>query len=444
MFSVVTPRGTVLTETRACARSGTGSAAGPVTSSYPTAVRIKSKAVNAPRLSAKRALSSSRSLRVQQRLAYSRVNDTVRCVLTPHPPSSSDSQGEGDENKKAHTWARITKGGVETASDLWEAASGARRKLEAAEWEGREDRPVKKVPLSDVLYSPKRHKLFNREWSSEDLIYSSFLLVTHLGCLAAPFCFSWFNVGLMAAGWVVTGMLGICLSFHRQLAHKSFTTPKWLEYFLAYCGSLAVQGDPIEWISSHRYHHLNCDTPLDPHTPYEGFWWSHAGWFLDSKATLERVGDRSNANDLAAQPFYRHMQKHYGLHVLASAAAIFAIWGFGGLVWGFCMRACFVYHCTWFVNSAAHVWGNQPYNTGDLSRNNWWVALLTFGEGWHNNHHAFEYSARHGLEWWQFDPTWMTIRALQFVGLADKVKLPTQAAKDKLDVTKIKPRPASA
>merc|ERR1711865_1107219 len=107
------------------------------------------------------------------------------------------------------------------------------------------------------MYSPKRHKLFRREWSSEDLIYSSFLLATHLGCLAAPFCFSWFNVGMMGAGWVVTGMLGICLSFHRQLAHRAFTTPKWLEYVLAYCGAMAIQGDPIEWISSHRYHHLN-------------------------------------------------------------------------------------------------------------------------------------------------------------------------------------------
>jgi stearoyl-CoA desaturase (delta-9 desaturase) len=227
---------------------------------------------------------------------------------------------------------------------------------------------------------------------------------------------------------------GITLSYHRQLSHKSFTTPKWLEYALAYCGAMAVQGDPLEWASSHRHHHQHCDTPKDPHTPYEGFWWSHCGWLLDNEATLKRVGDRSNAKELAEQPFYQFMEKTYMWHVLAWALAFYAIGGLPWLVWGFCVRTCWVYHITWAVNSVAHVWGSQTFNTGDLSRNNWWIGVLAFGEGWHNNHHAFEFSARHGLEWWQIDMTWWCVCVLKFLGLADKVKLPSEKQMDRIRI----------
>lgn len=154
---------------------------------------------------------------------------------------------------------------------------------------------------------------------------------------------------------------------------------------------------------------------------------------------LARVGDRSNAAELAAQPFYQHLAKHYVAHMVAVAAAIFAVgqFAFGGLglpflVWGYAVRSVWVYHVTWFVNSASHLWGFQTYNTGDLSRNNWWVGILAFGEGWHNNHHAFEFSARHGLEWWQLDITYYLICLLEAVGLATKVKLPTEQQKAKL------------
>lgn len=215
---------------------------------------------------------------------------------------------------------------------------------------------------------------------------------------------------------------------------QSFQSPKWLEYAAAYCGALAIQGDPIEWVSSHRYHHMHTDTPLDPHTPYEGFWWSHAGWLLDNEATLERVADRSNATDMANQPFYQWLLKSYNWHVIGSAAAIFAIGGLPMFLWAYCFRICWVWHITWFVNSASHVWGTQTYNTGDLSRNNWWVGILAFGEGWHNNHHAFEFSARHGLEWWQVDLTWGIVSVLKALGLVTKVKLPTKTQLDKLRI----------
>ncbi|KAK9916418.1 hypothetical protein WJX75_002386 [Coccomyxa subellipsoidea] len=294
-----------------------------------------------------------------------------------------------------------------------------------------EEDGAKKVLLSDV-YATAKTTLFGRSWNGQDYGYTIFMLVVHGLCLLAPFTFSWPMVGLFLGSYFITGCLGITLSFHRQLSHRSFTTPKWLEYALAYCGVLAVQGEPIEWVSSHRYHHLHTDTPLDPHSPYEGFWWSHMGWLLNNGATLERVGSRGNTADLDAQPFYRFIQRTYPWHVVGMFAALFAFGGLPALVWGGALRAVWVYHITWFVNSASHCWGYQSYKTGDLSRNNWWVAVLAFGEGWHNNHHAFEFSARHGLEWWQFDMTWQIVAALKAVGLADNVKLPSEKQKSRL------------
>ena len=283
-----------------------------------------------------------------------------------------------------------------------------------------------------VYGTPKKNFFFGRKWEAKDLAYGGFIAGIHLLCLLAPMTFSWKMVGLWAASYFVTGCLGITLGYHRLLSHRSFTCPKWLEYFFAYCGAHAVQGDPLEWASVHRYHHLHTETPLDPHSSYEGFWWSHCGWLLDSKTTDERTHDRGNASDMAAQPFYRWMARTYTWHMLAQAAVLLAVWGLPGLVWGGAVRIAWVWHITWFVNSASHVWGGQTYDTQDLSRNNWWVAILAFGEGWHNNHHAFEYSARHGLDWWQFDMTWLIIRGLELVGLADKLKYPSEKAKARL------------
>lgn len=339
--------------------------------------------------------------------------------------SQDTSEAEVGENE----WQRVTGAGVKKANDLWQAARDMNPR---GEWFGKN--PLKKVWFSDVLYSAKRDK-FTREWKSEDITYGAVILGLHMVAATAPFCFSWANLSMMLVGWVITGMFGITLSYHRQLAHKAFKTPKWLEYIFAYCGVLAVQGDPIEWVSSHRYHHLYTDTPSDPHTPYEGFWWSHCGWFLDNTATAKRVGNRSNASDMQEQPFYIFLQKTYGWHVVASGLATYLLGGWEAFVWAYALRVCWVHHITWFVNSACHCWGNQTYNTGDLSRNNWWVGILAFGEGWHNNHHAFEFSCRHGLEWYQFDPTWYTIKALEFLGLADNLKYPTQKKMDDLAIT---------
>ena len=288
------------------------------------------------------------------------------------------------------------------------------------------------MPGSDFKAKQRWLHWLNRSWSEGDKTYMAVMLVSHIGALFAPFCFSWANFATFVATYIVTGMLGITLSYHRNLSHKAFRLPKPLEHFFAYCGVLSVQGDPIEWVSSHRHHHRHCDTENDPHTPYEGLWWSHMGWLFDTHTTMSRVSDRSNAADLAADPFYRFVQKTYGWHVAASYIALYILGGWPCVVWGGFLRTVWVYHITWLVNSASHVWGYQSWRTGDLSRNNWWVGILAFGEGWHNNHHAFGFSARHGLKWFEFDPTWYCIWALKKLGLATNVKLPTEAQKDKL------------
>ncbi|XP_021906437.1 palmitoyl-monogalactosyldiacylglycerol delta-7 desaturase, chloroplastic [Carica papaya] len=290
----------------------------------------------------------------------------------------------------------------------------------------------RRILLSDVVVQRKRNVFLGRRWNSLDIGTAGVVLAMHLLSLFAPFQFNWSAFWVAFGLYVVTGLLGITLSFHRNLSHKSFKLPKWLEYCFAYCGVQALQGNPIDWVSTHRYHHQFCDSERDPHSPLEGFWFSHMSWLFDTNSVLERCGGPNNVGDLEKQSFYKFLQNTYILHPTALGLVLYFLGGFPFIVWGMGVRIVWVYHITWLVNSACHVWGRQAWNTGDLSRNNWWVAVLAFGEGWHNNHHAFEFSARHGLEWWQLDMTWYVIKFLQSVGLATDVKLPTDAQKGRM------------
>ncbi|XP_022153667.1 palmitoyl-monogalactosyldiacylglycerol delta-7 desaturase, chloroplastic-like [Momordica charantia] len=292
----------------------------------------------------------------------------------------------------------------------------------------------RRILLSDVVVRRRREVFWGRKWTSLDIGTAGVVVATHLLTLLAPFQFNWAAFWVAISLYVVTGLFGITLSYHRNLSHRSFKLPKWLEYLFAYCGVQALQGNPIDWVSTHRYHHQFCDSERDPHSPIEGFWFSHMSWLFDTNAMIERCGEVNNVGDLQKQPFYRFVQSTYLLHPIALGALLYAIGGFPFLVWGMGVRIVWVYHITWLVNSACHVWGKQAWKTGDLSRNNWWVALLAFGEGWHNNHHAFEFSARHGLEWWQFDMTWYVVWLLQALGLATDVKTPSELQKERMAV----------
>ncbi|XP_022998681.1 palmitoyl-monogalactosyldiacylglycerol delta-7 desaturase, chloroplastic-like [Cucurbita maxima] len=287
----------------------------------------------------------------------------------------------------------------------------------------------KRILLSDVVVRRPKEVFSGRKWTLHDIGTAGVVAAAHLLALLAPFQFNWAAFWVAVSLYIVTGLFGITLSFHRNLSHRSFKLPKWLEYFFAYCGVQALQGNPLNWVSTHRYHHQFCDSERDPHSPIEGFWFSHMSWLFDIKTMTERCGGQKNVGDLQKQPFYRFIERTYLLHPISLGALLYTMGGFPFIVWGMGVRLVWVYHITWLVNSACHVWGNQAWKTGDLSRNNWWVALFAFGEGWHNNHHAFEFSARHGLEWWQLDMTWYVVRLLQALGLATDVKIPTQLQK---------------
>ncbi len=251
----------------------------------------------------------------------------------------------------------------------------------------------------------------------------TFFAVLHIGALCAllPGNFSWKAIGIAAFLYWVTGGWGITLGFHRLVTHRSFQAPKWLEYFLVFCGTLACQGGPIEWIGLHRIHHLHSDQELDPHDSNKGFWWSHLNWMLHKSPANAEVPRFTK--DIADDPVYQFLQNNMIWVQVALGAVLLLIGGWPCVFWGVFFRVVFVYHCTWLVNSATHKFGYRSHESGDHSTNCWWVALLVFGEGWHNNHHAYQYSARHGLQWWEFDLTWVTIQFLQVLGLAKNVKL---------------------
>jgi stearoyl-CoA desaturase (delta-9 desaturase) len=256
-----------------------------------------------------------------------------------------------------------------------------------------------------------------------DWVTIIYMGIIHFFALFAllPGNFSWEAVGLMLVFHWITGGLGITLGFHRLVAHRSFETPKWLEYFLVFCGTLACQGGPINWIGLHRLHHKHSDTASDPHDSNLGFWWSHMGWMLYEIPANDEIPRFTK--DIANDPVYQFFQKYF-VPIQVVVGLIFFWWGgWSFVIWGIFARLVLVFHCTWFVNSATHKFGYQSHESYDHSKNCWWVAVLTYGEGWHNNHHAYQYSARHGLAWWEVDFTWMTIQLLKLLGLANNIKL---------------------
>jgi stearoyl-CoA desaturase (delta-9 desaturase) len=246
-----------------------------------------------------------------------------------------------------------------------------------------------------------------------------FISAVHLVALLGFWTFSWRALGVALVIWGVTGGLGVTLGFHRLLTHQSFSAAPWLRRLLVVCGTLAVQGGPISWVASHRLHHAHSDRELDPHNSRKGFWWAHIGWmfYRDPKlATFE--GYRHYAKDLVADPFILFLDRWFVVLQIVLGLVLLAAGGWAFVVWGIFVRLVVGWHCTWLVNSATHMWGYQSYDSRDEARNNWWVALITWGEGWHNNHHAFPRSARHGIRWWELDPSFIVLRGFEQLGWA--------------------------
>lgn len=237
----------------------------------------------------------------------------------------------------------------------------------------------------------------------------------------------------------LAGMVGITFGFHRLIAHKGFNAAKPLEYIAAFFGTLACQGGPISWVGQHRVHHAYSDKPEDPHDMHKGFWHSHIGFIFNRRADLNDIAEVSHyCPDVAKNKYYQFLENYMIPLQFVVGILLFILGGFIGnsnvvfdwfnatsfIIWGIFVRLVTVYHVTWFVNSATHKWGSRPNNTNDDSRNNWWVGILAFGEGWHNNHHAQPRAARHGWKWWQFDQTWLMITLLSKFKLVKNIKLP--------------------
>jgi stearoyl-CoA desaturase (delta-9 desaturase) len=249
-----------------------------------------------------------------------------------------------------------------------------------------------------------------------------------------PAFFSWPAVAVaLGLHWLTAGV-GVTLGFHRLITHRSFRAPKWVEYFLLFCGTLACQG-PLEWVAKHRIHHQHSDTPDDPHDINNGFWWTHVGWILHILPCDETMGNY--IKDISRDPVYQFINRTMLLWQLLLGIVLFLIGGWPFVIWGIFVRLVAVYHSTWFVNSATHRFGYQSHDVGDQSTNCWWVALISYGEGWHNNHHAFQRSARHGMRWWEVDMTWMMILGLRALGLAKDVVVPKMQSGQVTGLTRI-------
>ena len=251
-----------------------------------------------------------------------------------------------------------------------------------------------------------------------------FMVIFHAGAVAALFMLTWKAVAVAVVLAWLAGSPGIGMGFHRLLTHRGYKTPKFMEYLMTILGTLTLEGGQIDWVVTHRIHHAHTDAPGDPHTPRDGGWWAHMGWILRGTAQQhpKEVMVRY-APDLMKDPVHVLINDFYWIPQVVLGAGLLWFGGWSMLFVGIFLRVVVGLHATWFVNSATHMWGTRRFDSADDSRNSWWVALLTWGEGWHNNHHAHPRAARHGLTWYEVDVNWYGIRALQLVGLARDIKL---------------------
>lgn len=254
-------------------------------------------------------------------------------------------------------------------------------------------------------------------------ITTIFMVIFHVLAVTALFFFSWKGLAAAVVMYVLAINVGIGMCYHRLLTHRGYKVPRWLEHCLAVCGTLSLEGGPIFWVAVHRVHHQLSDHEGDPHTPNEGTFWAHMGWIMSGQSLHAETGMLARyAPDLSRDRFYVWLSKYHWIPLTVSGVVLLAWGGVSALLWGLFLRVVLGLHATWLVNSATHLWGSRRFETRDDSRNNWWVALLTGGEGWHNNHHAHPVSARHGLRWYEFDPNYYGIWLLKKLGLAREIR----------------------
>ncbi len=230
--------------------------------------------------------------------------------------------------------------------------------------------------------------------------------------------FSWFGLGLCMAMYfsrmfLVTGV------YHRYFSHKSYKMGRVTQFIMALLATTVVQKGPLWWAAHHRHHHAFSDKEEDLHSPKKGFWVSHLLWFLTAESNDV---DYRKVNDFAKYPEIRFIEKFWWVPPTALGVGMFLAWGWHVVVWGFFVSTFLLQHGTYTINSLSHLFGNQRYHSGDTSRNNWFLAIVTLGEGWHNNHHKYMSSARNGFFWWEYDITYYIIKVMSWLGLAHDLK----------------------
>lgn len=249
-----------------------------------------------------------------------------------------------------------------------------------------------------------------------------FVAAFHVAAIPAIFTFSWQNLAATFVCWIVAASWGVGIGYHRLLTHRGFTTSKLMLRFMATCGTLGLQSGPITWVTTHRLHHAFTETEKDPHSPRNGTYWSHIGWIFRGTAQNQSEATRQRYSpDLLKDPYLVLLDKYYYVPTLVLAAGLVALGGWTMVIWAIVARIAVSWHFTWMVNSVTHIWGCRRFETRDDSRNNGLVALVTFGEGWHNNHHAYPRSAKHGLTWKEFDLNWIQLYLLEKLGLIQNV-----------------------
>ncbi|MBI4908276.1 MAG: fatty acid desaturase [Acidobacteria bacterium] len=259
----------------------------------------------------------------------------------------------------------------------------------------------------------------NFVWSTA-IVFAIF----HAGAIAAFFYFDWKPFLASTIALFLLLSWGIGMGYHRLLTHRSYVVPKWIEYFLTICATLTLEGGPLFWVGTHRIHHQNSDKPGDPHSPRDGAWWAHILWMVYGTANHNNTGEFMRyVPDLSKDRFHRWLNTYHYVPLTVLGILLGFFGGLPWVLWGVFFRVTVGLHFTWLVNSATHLWGPRRFETRDDSRNNAFVAAVTFGEGWHNNHHAHPNSAKHGLAWYEVDITWYQIRLLEMFGVATKVKV---------------------
>jgi fatty-acid desaturase len=282
--------------------------------------------------------------------------------------------------------------------------------------------------------------------------YAAPIATMHVLALAAllPWLFSWTGVVLLLTGIYFYGGVGINIAYHRLLTHGSFKCPMWLERCFVTVALCCMEDAPASWVATHRLHHNDTDEQADPHSPLVSFLWSHVGWLMLENRDVRCISAYERfARDVLRDPFYLKLERtllpiwiylgHALLYFLAGMAAGWAMslgwaesvqFGLSLLVWGVILRTVVVWHVSWSVNSLTHLYGYRSYETGENSRNNWFVALVSSGEGWHNNHHQDPASASNSHHWWEFDAIYLFICGLEKVGLAWNVIRPRHLRQD--------------